>query len=134
MLIEPIMKHLRANLSRKTRTRIVYFKEKKGVMFMEADAMEQADAEQKVKCLLYLYRAGMLAPLPFFPNASCQLFLTGSLTDAENAWEGGYNSSGDASKFGMFFGGAMPSGALVESLAKAFFGAAVFNGGKGGKA
>ena len=134
LLIEPIMKHLRANLSRKTRTRIVYFKEKKGVMFMEADAMEQADAEQKVKCLLYLYRAGMLAPLPFFPNASCQLFLTGSLNDAENAWEGGYNSSGDASRFGMFFGGAMPSGALVESLAKAFFGAAVFNGGKGGKA
>lgn len=134
LLIDPIMKHLRANLSRKTRTRIVYVDEKKGVMFMEADAMEQADAEQAVKRLLYLYQAGMLAPLPFFPKASYQLFLTGSMKDAENAWEGGYNSSGDAGKFGMFFGGAMLSGALVESLAKAFFGAAVFTGGKGRKA
>ena len=39
-------------------------------MFVEADAMEQADAEQAVKRLLYLYQAGRLAPLPFFPKAS----------------------------------------------------------------
>ena len=134
LLIEPIIMHLRANLSRRTRTKIVYCEEKKGAVFLEADAMEQADAEQAVKRLLYLYQAGMLVPLPFFPKASCQLFQTGSITEAENAWEGDWGSSGDAGKFGMFFGGEMPSGALVESLAKAFFGAAVFTGGKGGKA
>ena len=108
--------------------------EKRGAVFLEADAMERADAEQAVKCLLYLYRAGMLAPLPFFPKASYQLFQTGSMADAENVWEGEWGSSGDAGRFGMFFGGKMPTGALVESLAKAFFGAAVFTGGKGGKA
>ncbi len=134
LLIEPVIMHLRANLSRRTRTKIVYCEEKKGAVFLEADAMEQADAEQAVKRLLYLYQAGMLVPLPFFPKASCHLFQTGSTDDAEKAWEGDWGSSGDAGKFGMFFGGKMPDGALVESLAKAFFGAAVFTGGKGGKA
>ncbi|MBP5230993.1 MAG: hypothetical protein ILO68_04615 [Clostridia bacterium] len=134
LLIGPIIMHLRTNLSRKTRTRIVYFDKKKGVSsFLEADTMEQSDAEQAVKRLLYLYQAGMLAPLPFFPKASYKLFQTGSMDDAETAWEGGWNSPGDAAKFGMFFEGGMPSGALVESLAEAFFGAAVFTGGKGEK-
>lgn len=134
LLIEPVILHLRANLSRKTRTRIVYFDRKKGACaFLEADTMEQADAEQAVKRLLYLYRAGMFAPLPFFPKASYKLFQTGSLDDAETAWLGGWNSPGDMAKFGMFFGAGMPSGTLAGSLAKAFFGAAVFSGGKGAK-
>ena len=96
--------------------------------------MERIEAEQVVKCLLYLYHAGMYTPLPFFPKASYKLFQTKSMNDAESAWEGNLNSKGDVERFGAFFGGEMPSGKLVESLAEAFFGAAVFIGGKGRKA
>ena len=134
LLIDPIMTHLRANLSRKTRTRIVLIGNKGSASFVEADEMERAKAEQVVKCLLYLYHAGMYTPLPFFPKASYKLFQTKSMNDAESAWEGNLNSKGDVERFGAFFGGEMPSGKLVESLAEAFFGAAVFIGGKGRKA
>lgn len=142
LLVEPVIRHLRANLSRKTRTRIVYFDKKKGAAaFLEADAMERTDAEQAVKRLLYLYHAGMYTPLPFFPKASCKLYQTGSMGAAESDWTGSQNSKGDVVRFGMFFGGEMPSGVLVEALAEAFFGAVVFSGGgksgksgKGGKA
>ena len=134
LLIDPIMAHLRTNLSRKTRTRIVYIGNKGSASFVEADAMESTEAEQVVKCLLYLYHAGMYTPLPFFPKASYKFFQTKNISDAESAWEGNMNSKGDAERFGAFFGGEMPSGKLVESLAEAFFGAVVFTGGKGGKA
>ena len=135
LLVGPVLLHLRANLSRKTRTRIVSVDDKGDAVFIEAGAMEPSKAEKAVKRLLYLYQAGMRAPLPFFPKTSCKLFQTGSTGAAESAWNGEWNSQGgDASKFGVFFGGRMPSGELVEVLAEAFFGTVVFSGGKGEKA
>ena len=91
--------------------------------------MEPSEAEQAVKRFLYLYHAGVYTPLPFFPKASYKLFQTKDMDDAESAWEGNLNFKGDVEKFGAFFGCGMPSDNLVESLAEAFFGTAVFIGG-----
>ncbi len=131
-LIEPVLGHLRANLSRKTRTRIVSVGKNNSAVFADAEAMEQSEAETAMKRLLYLYHAGMYTPLPFFPGSSCKLYQTGSMSEAESAWNGSRYSKGDVKRFGAFFGGKMPSGELVETLAEAFFGAVVFTGAKGG--
>ena len=132
-LIEPVLKHLRANLSRKTRTRIVCIK-KNAPVYLDADAMEPADAENAMKRLLYLYHAGLRIPLPFFPNSSYELFKTGDMKRAETVWNGNPNTKSEKERFRAFFGEDMPAAAPVAELAGAFFGSAEFREGKGGRA
>jgi exonuclease V gamma subunit len=132
-LIGPLMSHLRTNLSRATRTRIVYIS-KNNAVYQDADAMERADAEAAVKRLLYLSRAGMCAPLPFFPKTSYQLFRTRDDGSAESVWNGNPNSEGEKKKFRAFFGDDMPDFEQVEAIAEAVFGTATFHEVKGGPA
>ena len=132
-LIGPLMNHLRANLNRATRTRIVY-KSKKDVSYLDADAMARADAKAAVKRLLYLYRAGLCAPLPFFPNSSYKLFKTKDEVSAESVWNGNPNAEGEKKRFRAFFGDDMPDPEQVEVLATAVFGAVAFHEAKGGPA
>ena len=132
-LIEPVMKHLRANLSRKTRTRIVHVSNNNAV-FLDAEAMECAEAEAAVKRLLYLYHAGMRTPLPFFPKSSCEFFRTQNVHSAESVWNGNPNAKGEKEKFRAFFGEDMPTDAPVGELAEAFFGSVEFHEVKGGRA
>ncbi|MBR4253997.1 MAG: exodeoxyribonuclease V subunit gamma [Lentisphaeria bacterium] len=133
--IEPVLRHLRANLSRKVRTRIVFIRNRNAA-YLDADAMECADAENAVKRLLYLFRAGLRVPLPFFPKSSYELFRTGDAESAESVWNGGGNpnAKGEKEKFRAFFGEDMPVSAPVGELAAAFFGSAVFHEVKGGPA
>ena len=134
-LIDPVMRHLRANLSRRTRTRIIYLQNGRAA-YLDADAMECADAENAVKRLLYLYRAGMSVPLPFFPKSSYELFRTGDIESAESVWngDGNPNSKCERERFRFFFGEDMPVDAPVGELAAAFFGPAAFHEVKGGRA
>ena len=132
-LIEPVLKHLRANLSRKTRTRIVFIK-KNTPVYLDADAMESADAEIAMKRLLYLYHAGMRIPLPFFPNSSYELFKTGDMKRAETVWNGNPNTKSEKERFRTFFGEDMPAAAQVGELTGTFFGSVEFHEGNGGRA
>ena len=129
-LIRPILNHLRANLARKTATKIVYLDRYKHIVVMKADAMEQADAEKLVKRFLCFYHAGMRKPLPFFPKTSYAFFAE---TDerkkesaAERQWRGGWGGTGDVEKFGGCFGTAFPMSDCFRSLSEAFFGAVAF--------
>ena len=131
-MIEPVMRHLRANLDRKTRTRIVYIA-KNNAAYLDAAPMEQTDAENTVKRLLYLYHAGMRTPLPFFPKTSYELYKTGNARQAESIWNGNPNAKGEKEKFRAFFGEDMPAAAQVGKLAEAFFGPAAFHEVKGGR-
>ena len=132
-LIEPVLKHLRANLSRKTRTRIVCIR-KNNPIYWDADAMDPADAENAMKRLLYLYHAGMRIPLPFFPNSSYELLKTGDMKRAETVWNGNPNTKSEKERFRVFFGEDMPAAAQVGELAGTFFGSAEFHEEKGGRA
>ena len=132
-LIDPIMKHLRANLSRKTRTRIVHVSNNSAA-YLDAEAMENSEAKAAVKRLLYLYHAGMRTPLPFFPKSSCELFRSQDMHSAESVWNGNPNAKGEKEKFRAFFGEEMPTDAPVGELAEAFFGSAEFHEAKGGRA
>ena len=132
-LIRPILNHLRANLARKTATRLVYMSGKnknKTIAVMSADAMERSDAERIMKRFLCLYHAGMRKPLPFFPKTSYAYFTDEDelrLTQAaESCWYGGWNSPGEVEKFGRFFGAELPDGECFRKLASAFFGAVIF--------
>ena len=129
-LIRPILNHLRANLDRKTVTKIVYLDGKKRILAMKAEAMERADAESIVKRFLCLYLAGMRKPLPFFPKASYAYYAEADERKkrpaAESRWYSGFNSKGEVEKFGDFFGAEFPFGDAFTSLAEAFFGAVVF--------
>ena len=134
-LIRPILNHLRANLDRKTVTKIVYLQSQgtdkpDSIAVAKADAMDPAAAVKIVKRFLCLYHAGMRKPLPFFPKASYKFF---SATDekrkrsqAELCWNGSKNSKGEVEKFGDFFGPGLPFTDAFRSLAGAFFGAVVF--------
>ncbi len=132
-LIGPLMRHLRANLSRATRTRIVY-KSNDSAVYMDADAMSCASAEAAVKGLLYLYCAGMCAPLPFFPKTSYKLFKTRDAGSTESVWNGNPNAEGEKKEYRAFFGDDMPAAEKVEAIAKAVFGPAAFCEVKGGSA
>ncbi len=137
-LIRPVLNHLRANLDRKTVTKIVYLDGKDRILAMKADAMDRADAETVMKRFLCLYHAGMRKPLPFFPKAS-YAYWSGAderkkRSQAESCWNGNRNSKGEVEKFGDFFGAGLPVSETFEGLAEAFFGAVVFrqeNPGKG---
>ena len=129
-LVRPILDHVRANLDRKTETRIVFLDDKKRIAVMKADAMEQSDAERVMKLFLCLYHAGMRKPLPFFPRASYAYFAEPDegkkALAAESAWNGNSNSAGDVDKFGKYFGTGFPISDSFRALAEAFFGAVVF--------
>lgn len=143
-LVRPILDHLRANLDRKTVTKIVYLNKNNkniSISVMKADAMEQADAERIMKLFLCLYHAGMRKPLPFFPKASYAYYAESDerkkRIKAESPWNGNRNSKGEVEKFGRFFGTGLPIDDCFKGLAEAFFGAVVFrqenSTGKGGK-
>jgi len=129
-LIRPVLDHLRANLARKTATRIAYLDTKGRIAVMKADAMERSDAESAMRRLLCLYHAGMRKPLPFFPRTSYAYFSGADEREkaaaAEACWNGGWNSRGEVEKFGVFFGPELPLDDCFKSLAEAFFGAAAF--------
>ena len=129
-LIRPILDHLRANLARKTATRIVYLDRYRHIVVMKADAMEQADAEKLVKRFLCFYHAGMRKPLPFFPKTSYAFFAEADERKkepaAERQWLGGRGGTGDVEKFGACFGTAFPMSDCFRSLSEAFFGAVAF--------
>ena len=129
-LIRPILNHLRANLDRKTVTKIVYPDKPDSISVRRADAMEPADAEKIVKRFLCLYHAGMRKPLPFFPKASYAFYAGADekkkRSQAESCWNGNKNSKGEVEKFGDFFGSELPVTDAFRSLAEAFFGAVVF--------
>ena len=129
-LVKPVLEHLRANLDRKTVTKIVYF-DGKQISVMTADPMERSDAEKTMKSFLCLYHAGMRKPLPFFPKTSYAFFaneddLSKKRAAAEKSWNGDYNISGDVDKFGNYFGTELPFGDAFIGLAETFFGAVVF--------
>ena len=136
-LIRPILNHLRANLDRKTETKIVYLNKCGKISVEKADAMEQADAERIVKRFLCLYHAGMRKPLPFFPKASFAYYAEPDERKkrslAEFRWFGNFNSKGEVEKFGDFFGSELPAGDTFKRLAEAFFGAVVFRSEDSGK-
>lgn len=130
-LIRPVLDHLRANLARKTATRILYLNKQNRLAVMNADAMERSEAEKIVKRFLLLYHAGMRKPLPFFPKTSYAYF---SETDerkkvsaAASCWSGYGESKGEVDKFGDFFGTELPVSDCFKQLAEAFFGAVVFH-------
>jgi exodeoxyribonuclease V gamma subunit len=128
-LIRPILNHLRANLDRKTVTRIVCLDKTKYII-SKADAMERADAETIMRRFLCLYHAGMRKPLPFFPKASYAYYAEPDerikKAKAESRWNGYRDSKGEVEKFGDFFGFELPFGEAFKMLAEAFFGAVVF--------
>ena len=128
-LIRPILDHLRANLDRKTITKIVYLSRQNSIAVMKADAMEQADAERVMKRFLFLHHAGMRKPLPFFPKTS-YAYYSGTDDQKNKAailrWNGSQNSQGEVEKFGDFFGPELQISDAFKSLAEAFFGAVVF--------
>ena len=129
-LIRPILNHLRANLDRKTVTKIVYPEKPDRVSVKVADAMERADAEKIVRRFLCLYHAGMRKPLPFFPKASYEFYAGADekkkKSQAESCWKSNKNSKGEVEKFGDFFGSELPFTDAFKSLAGAFFGAVIF--------
>ena len=129
-LIRPILNHLRANLVRKTVTKIVFLNRTNSISAMKADAMERADAEKTIKLFLCLYHAGMRKPLPFFPKASYGYYSGRDEQEkkslAESNWNARWNSKGEVEKFGDFFGSELPIDDTFKSLAEAFFGAVVF--------
>ena len=128
-LIRPILNHLRANLDRKTVTRIVCLDKTKYII-SKADAMERADAETIMKRFLCLYHAGLRKPLPFFPKASYAYYAEPDerikKAKAESCWNGYWDSKGEVEKFGDFFGFELPFGEAFKMLAEVFFGAVVF--------
>ena len=128
-LIGPILNHLRANLVRKTETRIVFL-EKDRPVFVKTDAMDADAAKNILKRFLCLYHAGMRKPLPFFPKTSYAYFEeqdeAGKAQAADAAWNGSQNSRGDIEKFGDYFGTELPASDAFKALAEAFFGAVVF--------
>ncbi len=130
MLIRPIMNHLRANLARKTATRLLYLDKDRHVIPLRADAMEQTDAERIMKRFLCLHHAGMRKPLPFFPKTSYAYYAEADeqrkRPQAESCWNGSQNSKGEVEKFGDFFGTELPFSDTFKALAGAFFGAVVF--------
>ena len=136
-LIRPVLDHLRANLDRKTVTKIVYLNKYGRIAVEKADAMEQADAERVMKRFLCLYHAGMRKPLPFFPKASYACYAEADerkkKAKAESYWTGSMVSKGEVEKFGDFFGAELPFGDAFRMLAEAFFGAAVFRPEDSGK-
>ena len=129
-LVRPILDHVRANLDRKTETRVVYLDRRARVVVMKADAMERSDAEGVMRRFLCLYHAGMRKPLPFFPKTSYAYFTEPDeqkkALAAEAAWNGNMNSAGDVDKFGKYFGTEFPIDDCFRGLAEAFFGAVVF--------
>jgi len=135
-LIRPILNHIRANLDRKTVTRIVCLDKTKYII-SKADAMEQADAETIMKRFLCLYHAGMRKPLPFFPKASYAYYAEPDeqkkRAKAESRWNGYRDNKGEVEKFGDFFGFELPVGDAFKMLAEAFFGAVVFRPENSGK-
>lgn len=130
MLVRPVLNHIRANLVRKTATKIVFLDGRDRVVVMKADAMERTDAERLLKRFLCFHHAGMRKPLPFFPRTSYAYFAEADelrkKSAAADCWNGNANSKGDVEKFGGVFGAELPTGDCFESLAEAFFGAAVF--------
>lgn len=131
-LIRPTMDHLRANLDRKTVTKIFYLNKSNKtttLSVMKADPMERTDVERIMKRFLCLYHAGMRKPLPFFPKTSYAYFSgkdEGGRSQAESSWNSSFNSKGEVEKYGDFFGSELPFGDAFKSLAEAFFGAVVF--------
>ena len=131
-LIRPVLDHLRANLVRKTDTKIVFLNRQNRIAVMKADAMERSDAESIMKRFLCLYHAGMRKPLPFFPKTSYAYFSESDERKkagaAESCWSGGYgDSKGEVEKFGVFFGTELQISDDFKRLAEAFFGAVVFH-------
>ena len=128
-LVRPILDHLRANLARKTESKIVFLGDRKRFV-AKANAMERSDAESIIRRFLCLYHAGMRKPLPFFPKTSYAYFTDEDemrITQAAEAcWYGGFNSKGEVEKFGRFFGTEFPFSECFRKLAAAFFGAVVF--------
>ena len=130
LLVRPLLDHLRANLVRRTATRIVFINRQDRISVVKADATEQADAERIIRRLLCLYHAGMRKPLPFFPKSSYAYFAEADerkkAQAAESCWNGGWNSRGEVEKFGGFFGSELPLDDCFKSLAGAFFGDVAF--------
>ena len=119
-LIGPVLNHLRANLCRETATQIVYSENGRNPAVMTIEAMKKTDAENGLKTLLCLYRAGMRTPLRFFPRTSYEFFKSEDESKAKNAWSG--YSGGEADKFGDFLGNELQIDACFKALSKAFFG------------
>jgi len=129
-LVRPILDHIRANLVRKTETRIVFLGDRKRIV-AKADAMEPSEAERVMRLFLCLYHAGLRKPLPFFPKTSYAYFAEPDerkkAAAAEDGWNGGgANSTGDVDRFGKYFGTELPISDCFKALAAAFFGAVVF--------
>ena len=125
-LISPVLDHLRANLARRTLTRLVYLGTAQNAAVMEFDPMEQADAENAFRRLLCLYRAGLRKPLPFFPKTSYRYAENQDESSAENEWNG-YNAT-DAGEFGRYFGNELVIDDSFRYAANTFFKAVNFRG------
>ena len=133
-LVGPILAHLRANLDRRTMTRIVYPGGKdRAPAVMTADAMEKTEAESAFREYLCLYLAGMRRPLPFFPKTSYEYFRTGNENSARNVWDGSF-FQGDSAKFEQYFGSELQIDDRFIQTAGAFFGKVSFVGSRGKKA
>lgn len=130
VLIRPILNHLRANLVRKTETRLVFLDKYSKITVAKAEPMERSDAETIIKRFLFLYHAGMLKPLPFFPKTSYAFFSEKDelkkASRAASCWNSGWNGGGDVEKYGNYFGTQLQIGEGFKGLAEAFFGAVDF--------
>ena len=122
-MVSPILDHLRANLDRKTLTRLVYLGTAQNTSVMELNPMEKNEAEDAFKRILCLYRAGLRKPLPFFPKTSYEYATTGDGAKAAKKWDSGNNpnSKDEVDAFGWFFGNELTIDESFIYAANTFF-------------
>ena len=117
LLVSSTLKHIGANLRRKTVTRIICLDGGSKIV-LEAIEMEPTDAAEKMNGILELYREGMRKPLPFFPKTLYSL-----LQNDDGRYVGvwsGYNG-GESKDFSMFFGEKLPPEDELRRLAMTVF-------------
>lgn len=88
------------------------------------EALEPADARQRLTELVALYRDGLMRPLAFFPKTSRTVVESGSYR-ARMAWRGSEEFGGESSKPGYALawrGVADPLGGSFEFIAQEVFG------------